>query len=524
MKKIKYLILTLLLLIPISSKAAINCSTPGVVESGESFGVTFYGSIGGNAPIWFAKLAGEGNASYSSGDLTVAGEETSNFSRTIYYVAGDPGSARFYAYDVDVATDSDSFSDSGSCSVEIVSATKPNDGYSNPSYDYSDDDYSNVSSDVSSLLNGNNSLKSLSVDKFKITPDFNKDKTDYSLIVNGDVEKITVKAEAEEGSASVTGAGEVALKEGINKIEVVVTAENGEKKTYIISVTRKEKNPIEVIIDKKKYTVLKQEGSLKAPADFKKKTIKIDNQEVVAYTNDSTGYTIVALVDQDGKSSWFIYNEKNGTYSKYIEFTSKGLKLILLEANSKDVPYNYKKIKFKYNDEEVVGYALEYKSDYRLVYAFNTETKEKAFYLYDSKENTFQRFYNVQVEVYRDLVKKLKVAGIALISIILILLIIIVCQFLLKRKIKKFIANPKEEDNSLDLYKEELEEDKREQELKEAKKGEKKKKEEKKEFNKTMTVKLEEEYQEQELSKKELKQKKKEEKRMLKEESKKFLE
>ena len=317
MKKFKYILLALLILIPISGKASINCSTPGRVESGESFGVTFYGSIGGNAPIWFAKLAGEGNASYSSGDLTVAGEETSDFSRTIYYVAGDPGEARFYAYDVDVASDNDSFSDSGSCSVEIVEATRPNDGYSG-SNDYYDDS-SNVSSTVTNALNGNNSLKSLSIDKNKISPEFNKDVTEYSLVVNGETEKINVAAEAEEATASISGTGEITLKEGTNKIEVVVTAENGDKKTYVINVTRKEKNPIEVIIDKKKYTILKQEGSLKVPDDFKKLTIKIDNQDVVAYSNESTGYIIVALADSEGKTSWFIYNQKNGSYSKYVE-------------------------------------------------------------------------------------------------------------------------------------------------------------------------------------------------------------
>lgn len=517
MKKIKYLVLTLLLLIPITGKAAISCSTPGVVESGESFGVTFYGSIGGSAPIWFAKLAGEGNASYSSGDLTVAGEETSNFSRTIYYVAGDPGSATFYAYDVDVASDNDSFSDSGSCSVEIVSATRPNDGYSESnSYD-EDDDTSSTSSNVANLLNGNNSLKSLTIDKNKLTPEFNKDKTEYSLIVNGDVEKITIKAEAEEGSATVSGTGEISLKEGLNKIEIVVTAENGEKKVYTINVTRKEKNPIEVIINKKKYTVLKQEGSLKVPDNFKKTTIKIDKQDVVAYTNDSTGYTIVALVDQDGKASWFIYNQKNGSYTKYVELTSDKLKLILLEAPSKEIPHKYFKTTSKINGEEVTCYALEYESPYRLVYAYNEVTKERGFYLYDSNENTFQRFYNVQVEIYRDLIKKLEVIGIILISIIVILSIIIVCQFILRRKIKKFVANPNQKDDNLDLYKEELEEDRKEEEAKKEKK-------EKKEFAKTVTAELDETYQEQELSKKELKQKKKEEKRMLKEESKKFLE
>ena len=96
----------------------------------------------------------------------------------------------------------------------------------------------------------NNYLKSLSIDGIKLNPAFNKDKLEYTAVVPGDKEKITIKGELEDDKASVEGLGEVELKEGINRIEIKVTAENGEARKYIISITRKEKNPIEITINK----------------------------------------------------------------------------------------------------------------------------------------------------------------------------------------------------------------------------------------------------------------------------------
>ena len=98
----------------------------------------------------------------------------------------------------------------------------------------------------------------------------------------------------------------------MGKIKVI--AENGESKSYIVTITRKEKDPIEVTINKKKYTVAKKEIGLKIPEGFVKTKVVIDKQEVVAYSNSFTGYLIVALVYEDGNASWYIYSEKNGTY------------------------------------------------------------------------------------------------------------------------------------------------------------------------------------------------------------------
>lgn len=62
--------------------------------------------------------------------------------------------------------------------------------------------------------------------------------TSYKVTVPQNTETIEVYAKAQEAKATVTGIGKKKLEKGENKIEVIVTAEDGTKKTYTINITR----------------------------------------------------------------------------------------------------------------------------------------------------------------------------------------------------------------------------------------------------------------------------------------------
>ena len=431
MKKIKYLLFALLL-IPISVNAAtINCSAPGSVVSGDTFNVTFSGSLSSPASIWFGKIGNGGNATYVSGGLSIDGEEGANFSRTVTFKAGDPGSANFYIYDMDASDGNETYTDSGSCTVTIVAASSSNSssGGGGGGYTYVE-------------RSSNNNLSSITIDGVTLTPEFNKDNLEYKAVVEGKVEKININAELEDGSAYVDGLGERDLIEGVNRIELKVTAENGDEKVYVIEITRKEKDPIEVIINKKKYTVLKKESEKEPPKGFDKTNIVIDKQDVVAYKNKKLNYTLVLLVDEEGNSDFYIYNSKNSTYIKYNEIGSKDLRLIITKAES--VPTNYKRTKIKINNEEVEAYYVKGVKDFKLVYAININNGEESFYQYDSKENTFQRYNNKLLSSVDDFTKKLEVGIVAAVALVLILIIIIISMASSKSKMKKVLKNKKE--------------------------------------------------------------------------------
>jgi hypothetical protein len=69
-------------------------------------------------------------------------------------------------------------------------------------------------------------------------PEFSKDVTEYYLTVDLEIDKIDIEAYSDSEKASVDIQGNNDLQEGENKIEIVVTAEAGNQKTYYIYVTK----------------------------------------------------------------------------------------------------------------------------------------------------------------------------------------------------------------------------------------------------------------------------------------------
>ncbi len=86
--------------------------------------------------------------------------------------------------------------------------------------------------------NPNNKLGALSVDGFALTPGFNMDTESYTLIVDPSVSYVNVSAAAIHSGATISGAGQVALTQASNIIPVTVTAENGDQRTYTITINK----------------------------------------------------------------------------------------------------------------------------------------------------------------------------------------------------------------------------------------------------------------------------------------------
>ena len=101
--------------------------------------------------------------------------------------------------------------------------------------------FSNTVSKTISITNppsSNNNLSSLSVSNSSIN--FNKNNTNYSVSVDSNVTNITISATSEDSGASITGIGTKNLNYGNNQFYIVVTAPSGDKKTYAITVNRKD--------------------------------------------------------------------------------------------------------------------------------------------------------------------------------------------------------------------------------------------------------------------------------------------
>ncbi len=312
-----------------------------------------------------------------------------------------------------------------------------------------------VSSSSSNSKSSDNTLKSLSVEGQNIS--FDKNNTTYNLSVSNDVKKIKISAEASDSKATVTGTGEKDVQEGDNKFDVVVTAENGDKKTYTINVNV-DSEPITVTVNGKKYTLVKNKEDLPELAiEHEDLVLNFDDQEISAYRIDTINYVLVGLRDGDGNIKLYKYDsykdkEKPDKYTLFRQFTTPQVYISYLKFPSKLIPNDYKKYKEKINDEKVDVYKLDKDSDYCLFYGVNIETGEKNIYKYDSNEKTFQIYDKEEIKKLEKQMQEFKYIFVGLVGLCSLLLIIIVLLiFNRKRKVKKMLKKHIEKHNMVSL-------------------------------------------------------------------------
>lgn len=80
----------------------------------------------------------------------------------------------------------------------------------------------------------------LSVEGYKLSPTFNAEKTEYTVTVPSDVSKVNITATKGEKNQTITGTGTRVLSFGPNIVRVTVTAQNGDARTYVITVNRED--------------------------------------------------------------------------------------------------------------------------------------------------------------------------------------------------------------------------------------------------------------------------------------------
>lgn len=88
----------------------------------------------------------------------------------------------------------------------------------------------------------NNYLKSLSVENYEITPEFDKQTINYEIKKKITEDYITIIAETDDEKSSVSGTGKVTLNLGENNLRIDVEAENGTVRTYFIKLNCENEN------------------------------------------------------------------------------------------------------------------------------------------------------------------------------------------------------------------------------------------------------------------------------------------
>ena len=275
----------------------------------------------------------------------------------------------------------------------------------------------------------NNNLSALEVEGFTLTPEFKTDILEYSVVVPENTKEVNIKATVQDKRASVNGIGTQAVNPGANKFSVVVRAQSGAEKTYVINVEVKDENPINVTVNGKNYTVVKIKENLPAASLYAETTININGFEIPAYKNDNTNLVLVGLKDEEGNISLYIYNKDKNEYQEYNEIGVN--KITIYPLTSNEEIKGYKKDTITINGVKVDGYYYTKDSDYVIIYGINVETGDKGFYMYDKKMQSLIKYND---EYIIDLNKKIELYSYIIIGFSGVFILMIIIMIALAKK------------------------------------------------------------------------------------------
>ncbi len=300
----------------------------------------------------------------------------------------------------------------------------------------------NIKEPVIINYSSDNNLKSLGVEGFEISPVFDKKTLEYTSLVTPNTTKIKINGEVNDKKAKVSGLGEFDVKEGLNEFNVVVTAENGTSKTYIVKVTVPEKDPIVNKFKNGEFNILRKLPDA-LPTNFVASTIKFNEEEVACLKNDTLNLTLLYLRDSKNKEGFYIYDEVNNDVSYYNELGSNDFKIYL--TNKEIIIKDLVKEEITINDEKVIGYRLTKDSNNYVISGTNISTGKDDLYLYDNVNKVISLFSQKDYETLKDSNKLYMYVSIGLGICVVILLFVLILINNSKNKLTKVFMQKQEE-------------------------------------------------------------------------------
>ncbi len=246
-------------------------------------------------------------------------------------------------------------------------------------------------------------LKALSVSAGTLVPAFSPNVTSYNVTIPYTETELLLQATKSDSKATYTVIGNKEMKVGANKRQIVVTAENGNTKTYTINVIRLDQNgnvpedvgndtgenKIEVAVgDDIKY-ISDEISSENVPQGFSIIDYVYEGETVAAVGNDA--YVMLYLVNPDGTdAAYYVINDDN-SLTRVVKFKIGDSAYYILPAH--EVPVGFKAV----NNLQLNGVPVEaYKSEdpaYSEFYAVYAAGPQGfiGFYYFDTLDKTLQR-------------------------------------------------------------------------------------------------------------------------------------
>ncbi len=362
-KKINAVIIAFVMMfcISISDVFALGIKAPSSVAPNSSFNVSVngLGDIRGKFFVNVENGSSKTKAFFANGSSSASFQVKAGSSGIIRVVVSPDTSS-------DTATiDGELITSSVSTTIKIKSSSTGGGSSNNGS-----SSGNNASSNSDSTNNGGTTQK----------PEDNRSKENK-------LSSLTVSA----GNLSPKFDSSKTLKIGTQAFEIECTAENGSKKSYIINVNVTEKPTVFTSLGDKKLGVLKNLSGVKSPNGFEGATVELEGETVTAWKNETSGLTLVYLMDETGNKNFYIV-ENNKVSRKYenVEINGRTFTLVNTPKDLEGVS-GLKQSKVKIGDLELDGWSYDDEAlqNYSIVYLMNSDGKAQ-LYSYEATEGTLQ--------------------------------------------------------------------------------------------------------------------------------------
>ena len=347
--------------------------------------VAFTITVPSDAEVWLYRVEYSSNLTWVSGQTTVEGYSFDPGTRVnqLVFRANSPGTGTVNISAGSYAINGTNYDASGSASVSIVAASEPDD---------SEPDYTPSTPGKS----GNNALSTLTVSAGTLTPAFDPAVTEYTLSLPQGTEKLTLTATPSDSNATVQGDGELTLQEGENTLSLVVTAENGDTKTYTVTAKVAQAPTLFLDYNGQRLGVVKDVSQVTPPAGFAPaEPITYSGDTLPIWTDVSGKRTLVYLMDEKTSAQGFyLFSQATGVQSPYLPILCGSVTYIYT-----DIPKELSSVPgltpatvkafgqtlngWTYNDASLKDFCVLYLMD---------DAGSYGYYTYDSREETLQRF------------------------------------------------------------------------------------------------------------------------------------
>ncbi len=262
-------------------------------------------------------------------------------------------------------------------------------------------------------LSANANLSSLTLSAGTLSPNFTAARTNYTVSVPYETDKITLYTKLSDAKAKVNlSSNPTNLNVGANTIKVTVTAQNGSQKIYTVVVTRREQgatdtppvtptpdNPYQTVISGKDYEIVTTIPETSYLQGFTASTSEWNGKQVPVLRDKDNVFTVYYLRESGTTEiAPYTYNAELETFEalKYQSFNNK-LYIFADFPKGVTMPDNYYSTYTQIGNYSVKVYmdSNSQMADFAYVYCY--ANGEFNLYRYDSKESTIQRYPDIHL-------------------------------------------------------------------------------------------------------------------------------